>query len=78
MSTNTKKQIKEIQAENFNDWSVSFWLIKRKAPTTIKEASYHAWRVDMDKKLPTRRTLLPQAGHDTAENPSGTTALKAT
>ncbi|RDE87344.1 DUF4868 domain-containing protein [Aggregatibacter aphrophilus] len=54
MSTNTKKQIKEIQAENFNDWSVSFWLIKRKAPTTIKEASYHAWRVDMDKKLPTR------------------------
>lgn len=54
MSTNIKKQIKEIQAENFNDWSVSFWLIKRKVPTTIKEASYHAWRVDIDKKLPTR------------------------
>lgn len=49
-----KQKFKKIQSENFDGWSVSFWLIKRKLSTTNKEATYNAWRVDMDKKLPLR------------------------
>ncbi|SEP98006.1 DUF4868 domain-containing protein [Basfia succiniciproducens] len=54
MSAKIKKKIKTIQTENFNNWSVSFWLIKRKSIAKTKEFKYSAWRVDMDKKLPTR------------------------
>lgn len=54
MTKEVKKKIRELQKEDFSSWSVSFWLIKRKAPTPTKDASYNAWRVDMDKKLPKR------------------------
>lgn len=54
MNIKIKKQIKEIQKSNISDWLVSFWLIKRKVNVTSKEASYSAWLVNLDKKLPTR------------------------
>lgn len=49
-----KQKLQSIQSENFDDWSVSFWLIKRKQSSATKEATYNTCRVDMDKKLPSR------------------------
>ena len=58
MSTKTKKQLKEIKAEDFGGWSSSFWLIKKKSS---KETQYSTLRVDMDHKLQNRfRRYLTQ------------------
>lgn len=58
MSTKTKKQLKEIKAEDFGGWTPSFWLIKKKSS---KETSYSTFRVDMDQKLQNRfRRYLKQ------------------
>lgn len=59
MSTKTKKQLKEIRAEDFGGWSASFWLIKKHQ--AAKESAYSALRVDMDSKLQNRfRRYLKQ------------------
>lgn len=52
MSTKAKRQLKEIKAEDFGGWSVSFWLIKKHQLS--KESTYSAWLVDMDRKLQSR------------------------
>lgn len=53
MDTNKfKKQLKEIKATNFSEWSVSFWLVKRKI--SQKNAHYDVLRVKTDKKLQKR------------------------
>lgn len=51
MNTKTEKQLKEIKAEDFGEWSISFWLIKKKATKAI---SYSTLRVGMDVKLQNR------------------------
>jgi len=52
MSKSTSKQLKEFQSREFNEWTATFWLVKR----YIKEqqAHYSVLRVDIDKKLQTR------------------------
>lgn len=58
MSTRTRKQLREIKAEDFSGWSTSFWLVKKKAS---KETPYFTLRVDMDRKLQNRfRRYLKQ------------------
>lgn len=58
MSTKTKRQLKEIKAEDFDGWFSSFWLIKKKSS---KEAPYSTFRVDVDQKLQNRfRRYLKQ------------------
>lgn len=52
MSAKTKKQLKEIKAEDFSKWDASFWLVKKKV--SGKDATYSVLRVDMDGKLEAR------------------------
>lgn len=52
MSAKTKKQLKDIKAEEFGEWSATFWLIKKKQ--VMKENTYTASLVDMDGKLQNR------------------------
>src|SRR4051812_28653184 len=53
MSTNNaKKQLKEIKTTDLSQWTVSFWLVKRKV--VKKEVAYSVFRVDLDKKLQRR------------------------
>lgn len=52
MKTQVKELMKEIREENFNNWNVSFWLIKKKPHKMDKSNSYSAMRVDIDEKLP--------------------------
>lgn len=52
MKTQVKELMKEIREENFNNWNVSFWLIKKKSHKMDKSNSYSAMRVDIDEKLP--------------------------
>ncbi|EFC1510958.1 DUF4868 domain-containing protein, partial [Escherichia coli] len=47
-----KKQLKEIKEIDFSEWSVSFWLVKRKIAQ--KKANYDVLRVRTDKKLQKR------------------------
>jgi Domain of unknown function (DUF4868) len=47
-----KKQLKEIKATDFSEWSVSFWLVKRKI--SQKNAHYNVLRVKIDNKLQKR------------------------
>ncbi|MEL3900189.1 Kiwa anti-phage protein KwaB-like domain-containing protein [Treponema phagedenis] len=56
MNKTVNKLINEIKDANFNNWSVSFWLIKRKISVSKskKESIYLTLRVDMDDKLPKR------------------------
>lgn len=52
MSSQSAKQLKSIRAQDFNQWSTSFWLVKRK--TQHREAHYSVLRVDIDAKLQKR------------------------
>lgn len=54
MKVKIKKLMKEIKEENFSNWDVSFWLIKRKLHPKDKSNSYSALLVDIDDKLPRR------------------------
>ena len=46
--------MKDIKEEDFSNWDVSFWLIKRKSHPKDKSNSYSALLVDIDDKLPRR------------------------
>jgi hypothetical protein len=52
MNSRAAKQLKVIKALDFSKWTVSFWLVKRKA--VQREAYYTVLRVDIDTKLQTR------------------------
>jgi hypothetical protein len=52
MSNKATKQLKTIKALDFGQWSVSFWLVKRKP--VHREAHYSVLRVDIDPKLQKR------------------------
>lgn len=54
MKANIKKLMKDIKEEDFSNWDVSFWLIKRKSHPKDKSNSYSALLVDIDDKLPRR------------------------
>ena len=59
MSNKSTKQLKSIQSLDFNQWSASFWLVKRK--TQHRDAHYSVLRVDIDAKLQRRfRSYLRQ------------------
>ncbi|MDO8729498.1 MAG: DUF4868 domain-containing protein [bacterium] len=49
MTNKNIKQLKKIKALDFNQWTASFWLVKRKIAQ--KDANYSVLRVDIDAKL---------------------------
>lgn len=52
MSNKATKQLKTIKSLDFEQWSASFWLVKRKA--IHRESHYTVLRVDIDAKLQKR------------------------
>lgn len=52
MNSKAAKHLKAIKALDFSKWTVSFWLVKRKA--VQREAHYSVLRVDIDTKLQKR------------------------
>jgi hypothetical protein len=52
MSTKPAKQLKTIKSFDFNQWTATFWLVKRRI--VQREASYAVLRVDIDAKLQRR------------------------
>ena len=49
MTTKPARAFKKLKAMDFGSWTITFWLVKRKAAQ--REASYSVLRVDIDAKL---------------------------